>query len=226
VLAGDVILTRAIQLILKNEGSDGFRCLTEACRETCEGELRQLGTIGHFDMPLDAYFKVVAGKTAPLLACSAELGAFYSGADRKTVEKYRYFGQQLGLAFQIIDDVLDFSGETNSAGKTLHTDLLNRKPTLPLLLFLKKCGKSERQKTVALIQDENFGEPEAAEIIRNVCESGAVQEAEKIGADIAAKAADNIRNTAGNSDAYTSDTHTRAINGLLTLAEFAVKRKA
>lgn len=222
VLAGDVILTRAIQLILENESSYGFRCLTEACRKTCEGELRQLGTIGSFDMPLDAYFGVIAGKTAPLLACSAELGAFYSGADKETIEKYRSFGQQLGLAFQIIDDVLDFNGETDSAGKTLHTDLLNRKPTLPLLLFLQRCSESERKNTIAVIQDEKFNESAAAEIICNVCESGAVQEAERIGADVAEKAADSIRDfinsAAGNSDA-------QATNGLLTLTKFVIKRK-
>ncbi|MCL2744164.1 MAG: polyprenyl synthetase family protein [Planctomycetaceae bacterium] len=216
VLAGDIILTKAIQLILENDDSYGFRRLTEACRRTCEGELRQLGTIGNFDLPIDAYFEVIAGKTAPLLECSAELGAFYSGADKETIERYRNFGRQLGLAFQIIDDVLDFSGKTDAAGKTLHTDLLNRKPTLPLLLFLQKCNESERKETIAAIQDEGFDLSSAAEIIRRTCETGAVQEAEKIGADIAEKAVNFIRNTGGNK---------QAIDGLITLAEFVVKRK-
>lgn len=174
ILAGDWLLTRAMQFLLTDDDLFGFRRMNEACRKTCEGELRQIGTVGRFDMTEDEYFEMIDGKTAPLLACSTELGAYYSGADAKTVERFKNFGQKLGLAFQMIDDVLDLTGETDHAGKTLHTDLLNRKPTLPLILYLKNCSPGERNKTVQTLCSENFDEESARPIIERICATGAV----------------------------------------------------
>ena len=156
VLAGDLLLTRAMELMTRLDNVNGLRMLTEACKKTCEGELRQIGTVGRFEMSRDDYFEMIAGKTAPLLACSAQMGAFFSGANDETVERFHRFGLRLGLAFQIVDDVLDLVGETNTVGKTLRTDLENRKPTLPLILYLQDADTKTRHKVLAMIEEKNF----------------------------------------------------------------------
>ncbi len=177
VLAGDILLTRALEFMTREEKMYGFRCLTDACRKTCEGELRQIGTIGRFDMTCEEYFDVIAGKTAPLLACSAELGAHYAGADETTTERFRQFGHRLGLAFQVIDDILDLVGEANTAGKTLRTDLINRKPTLPLILYLRDANETDRQDTLTRLRREHLDAEIAEEIATRLHRSGAVEEA-------------------------------------------------
>jgi octaprenyl-diphosphate synthase len=184
VLAGDLLLTKALELMARNGELHGLHRLAEACRKTCEGELRQLGTVNRFDMTPEEYYEMIAGKTAPLLACSAELGAYYSGADKETSERFRIFGHKLGLAFQVVDDVLDMIGETGTAGKTLRTDLINHKPTLPLILYLKTVNSADREETLNRICRNDFDEMAAKELITRFCESGSVtlakQEAERL----------------------------------------------
>lgn len=177
VLAGDVLLTRALEIMTQEDEMYGFRRLTDACRKTCEGELRQIGTIGRFEMTRDEYFDMIAGKTAPLLACSAELGARYAGADEATTECFRLFGHRLGLAFQVIDDILDLVGEADTAGKTLRTDLINRKPTLPLILYLRDADEADRRQTLQRLRQEDWVEADTDEIVARLRESGSVQRA-------------------------------------------------
>ncbi|MDR0391720.1 MAG: polyprenyl synthetase family protein [Planctomycetaceae bacterium] len=215
VLAGDLLLTKALELMTRNGELHGFQRLTEACRKTCEGELRQLGTVNRFDMTPDDYFEMIAGKTAPLLACSSELGAYYSGADNETMERFRIFGHKLGLAFQIVDDVLDMVGETETAGKTLRTDLINRKPTLPLILYLKTANSADRTETLNRICRNDFDEISAQELVARFCESGAVmlakQEAERL-----------INEAVGLLSGFNGND--QAIAALISVARFVVSR--
>jgi octaprenyl-diphosphate synthase len=214
VLAGDLLLTKALELMSRDDEMHGFRRLTEACRKTCEGELQQIGTIGRFGMSPDEYFRMIAGKTAPLLACSTELGAYYSGTDNYTAERFRLFGHKLGLAFQITDDILDLVGDSNSAGKTLRTDLLNRKPTLPLILYLHRAGSAERDKVLKQIGRHDFNQSDAQEIISRFCDSGVVeltrQEARRLVDEAVALIAE-----------FPGD----AITALIAIAQFVLHRK-
>lgn len=216
VLAGDVILTKAMQLLLDDDDIHGFRQLSMACEKTCEGELRQIGTIGRFDMSEQEYFEMIAGKTAPLLACSTELGAYYSGADEKTVEQFRLFGHKLGLAFQMVDDILDLAGETQAAGKTLRTDLLNRKPTLPVLLYLQQCKKEERVKTIQTIQSVQFDVEKARPILERICDSGVVETTRRLAERQIEEAIEIIS---------TLPTDAEAVSSLKSIARFVVDRK-
>lgn len=216
VLAGDWLLTKAMDLMLRDDEIHGFRRLTDACRKTCEGELRQIGTIGRFDMSLDEYFDMIAGKTAPLLACAAELGAYYADADPETVERFRLFGHKLGLAFQMIDDILDLVGETDTTGKTLRTDLLNRKPTLPLLLYLRDAETRIRSETIELLQSDDFDADRAGTIVRRLSESGAVDRARETAHALIVEAIDSIADLSGDSG---------AIDGLVAIAKFVGNRR-
>lgn len=215
VLAGDILLTKALELLIQGCDMLDLRTVTEACRKTCEGELRQLGTSGRFEMTRDEYFEMIAGKTSPLLACSAELGAYHSGADEATIGLFREFGQKLGLAFQVIDDVLDLVGETDTAGKTLRTDLANRKPTLPLILYLESADQTQRTKILNLLRCKDFDENTAVEIVRRLEESGTIDASRKMAERLIDEAVKSISVCSGNAE---------SLAGLVTIARFVGNR--
>lgn len=174
VLAGDLLLAKALELMATGGDLFGIQRLTEACCHTCEGELRQVGGVGDFRMPLEKYLEIIGGKTASLLACSAELGAYYSSAGRQCATLFRQFGHKIGVAFQMIDDILDLTGTAQAAGKTLRTDLFNRKPTLPVILYLQQADSKKRQAMLDKLEDEKI---DADSIVKELYESGAVESA-------------------------------------------------
>jgi octaprenyl-diphosphate synthase len=216
VLAGDFLLTRAVELITQTGKMEGIRSLTEACKQTCEGELRQIGAAGRFDMSVEEYLQIIAGKTAPLLACSAELGAFYSSAPPAVIEHFRLFGQKLGLAFQIIDDVLDLVGETDTAGKTLRTDLIHRKPTLPLILYLQGAAADEQKETLIHIRRDDFDAQSADWVVERLRATGAIDAARKTALQLIEEAVQSLNAIEGNAEAK---------RALTELAQFVASRK-
>jgi octaprenyl-diphosphate synthase len=118
--------------------------IAEASRAMCEGELRQAGSRGNFDLSEGEYVDIISQKTAALCACCCRLGAYFSGADTPLQDSIARFGRQLGVAFQIIDDVLDVHGNEADTGKSLGTDLVKQKPTLPLIRLLGQVTRQDR----------------------------------------------------------------------------------
>lgn len=174
VLAGDYLLTQAIHLTTQIDDTACYRSIALACRRTCEGELLQTALQGEFGMTEADYRRVIQGKTASLLECSTRLGAYFAGARDADVERFADYGQGLGMAFQILDDLLDLEGETESMGKTLGTDLLNRKPTLPLILYLSNAGAAARQKLLSLLNQETPSKENLAEVTGLLRDSGSL----------------------------------------------------
>ncbi len=221
VLAGDLLLTKAMELMSRDDNMHGFRRLTDACRKTCEGELFQMGTIGRFDMTPEEYYTVIAGKTAPLIACSAELGAYYAGVNSEMIERFRAFGHRLGMAFQMFDDILDLVGETATMGKTLLTDLANGKPTLPLLLFLRDATALERAEVIAAIKESSCKKDIATFVVQKIQGSGAVELARQE----AQKQIDEAIESITKLDAHSNTAQTDAIAGLVSIALYMAHRK-
>ena len=151
VLLGDYLFTRAMCLVSSLDSPFAWRAIAEAGKTVCEGELRQIETRGNYQLREEAYLDIIAGKTAALCACCCRLGAHYAGADPEQREAYGRFGQDLGIAFQIIDDVLDVLGDEATAGKSLGTDLRKQKPTLPLIRLLSRLDGRERDELVAML---------------------------------------------------------------------------
>ena len=216
VLAGDLLLTKALELMTQTGEMEGLRAVTEASQQTCEGELRQIGAAGRFDMSTDEYLQIIAGKTAPLLACSARLGAFFASATPAIIEHFRFFGQKLGLAFQIIDDVLDLVGETDTAGKTLRTDLIHRKPTLPLILYLQGATEEQHREVLVRIRRDDFDEQSADWVVERLGESGAINTARKTAQQLVEEATQTLNEIEGDAEAK---------QALAQLARFVVERK-
>lgn len=136
VLLGDYLFTHAFHLAASLDSTLACRWIGRATNLVCEGELQQVHHRGDLELDEAAYFSIIQGKTAELTAVSCRLGAHYAGASPAVVEAMENYGRDLGIAFQIADDVLDLWGEERSTGKSLGTDLKKQKLTLPLIRFL------------------------------------------------------------------------------------------
>ncbi|QEH35062.1 Octaprenyl-diphosphate synthase [Aquisphaera giovannonii] len=136
VLLGDYMFTHAFHLAASLETTQACRWIGRATNRVCEGEMQQVHHRGNLDLGEDGYFAIIDGKTAELTAVSCRLGAHYAGADADTSEALDRYGRNLGIAFQIADDVLDLWGDERATGKSLGTDLEKQKLTLPLIHLL------------------------------------------------------------------------------------------
>jgi octaprenyl-diphosphate synthase len=136
VLLGDYLFTHAFHLAASLDSTLACRWIGRATNLVCEGEMQQVHNRGNLELDEPAYFEIIRGKTAELTAVCGRLGAHYAGADEATVAAMEGFGRDLGVAFQIADDVLDLWGEERTTGKTLGTDLEKKKLTLPVIRLL------------------------------------------------------------------------------------------
>jgi octaprenyl-diphosphate synthase len=151
VLLGDYLFTRA--LCLASSVGDLFACqaIADASRAMCEGELLQVASRGNYALSEDEYFAIIRGKTAALIVCCCRLGAHYAGAEPTAAEALERYGMNLGIAFQIVDDLLDVLGDEATVGKSLGTDLLKQKSTLPLIRLLHQAVPDQRDELLALL---------------------------------------------------------------------------
>ncbi len=147
VLLGDLLFTHAFYLASTTGSTLACRIIGEATNRVCEGELYQIGEQGNLNLTEEEYLTIIGGKTAALTGCCCQLGAIFSGAGEAVVEQLTRFGYDLGLAFQIADDILDLTGDEHQTGKSLGTDLAQKKMTLPLI-HLFRHGTAEELRLV------------------------------------------------------------------------------
>lgn len=138
VLLGDMLFSHAFYLASTTGSTLACRVIGQATNRVCQGELQQIGESGNLDLTEADYFDIIDGKTAELTACACRLGALFAQVSEATVERLAAYGRDLGLAFQIADDVLDLVGSEHEAGKSLGTDVAQRKLTLPLIHLLQQ----------------------------------------------------------------------------------------
>jgi octaprenyl-diphosphate synthase len=146
VLLGDYLFTHAFHLASTLDDVRACRLIGLATNRVCEGELCQGLASGDLGLSEEAYFELIDGKTAELIACACQLGAVYAGASESAVAALTRFGRGVGLAFQIADDLLDLVGEEGTTGKSLGTDLEQQKMTLPVIHLLRhdRHGRAEQ----------------------------------------------------------------------------------
>jgi len=169
LLLGDMLFSAAFRLC---STVDARACewVGDATNRVCSGELLQVSQAGNLALTEDDYFEIVAGKTGALTECCTRLGAHYAGACPETVERLAGFGRQLGVAFQIADDVLDLSGDGVVAGKTLGTDVQQQKLTLPLIRTLAELPADDAQRLRAAVRGGS-----TAEVIDAVLAAAAIE---------------------------------------------------
>jgi octaprenyl-diphosphate synthase len=153
VLLGDFLFTHAFYLASTLDNVLGCRLIGRATNIVCEGELRQKGSRGNFELSETEYLEIIEAKTAELTAVSCRLGALFAGASEEIVEQLDGFGRDLGIAFQIADDLLDVQGEEKATGKSLGTDLAKQKPTLPIIRALELATPTDRAAMLELLND-------------------------------------------------------------------------
>src|SRR5499427_6351203 len=138
VLMGDWLYMSAFETSLAERSLPILDILTAVTRRMTEGELLQLTLLGRTDISEEQYFDVIARKTAYLFSACCEIGALLGGADPRTQNMLRDYGMNLGIAFQLIDDLLDFTSSEHVLGKPAGADLLEGKISLPLILLLQR----------------------------------------------------------------------------------------
>jgi len=144
ILLGDHLFTHAFHLSSTLGDAQVCRIIGEATNRVCAGELRQGLERGNLALTEEDYFDIIEGKTAELIACCTRLAALHAGGSSEVVEALTRFGRDLGIAFQIADDLLDLCGEEKATGKSLGTDLEQQKLTLPLIHLLAQEGYGPR----------------------------------------------------------------------------------
>jgi octaprenyl-diphosphate synthase len=213
ILLGDYLFARSLSLVSSLDDPFALRELSRTARIMCEGELRQVGNRGNFQLNEDEYFTIISSKTAELIALCCRLGAYYAGAPTAQIETLGRYGQYLGVAFQIADDVLDLTGDESTVGKSLGTDLLKQKFTLPLIRLFNRASSTERVELEALLTSS---ENHRAEVMQPWFKRYAVIESSR------AKAEEFTRRAAAELESLPPCPARDALAGL---TEFVVRRK-
>lgn len=144
VLVGDYLFARSFQLMVETDSLRVLDILANAAAVVAEGEVLQLSVARNLGVTEETYIKVIRGKTAALFSAATEVGAVIAGASANAVEAMRTYGDGLGIAFQMADDLLDFGGVAAELGKNTGDDLREGKMTMPIIIALARCDADER----------------------------------------------------------------------------------
>lgn len=145
VLLGDALFAHALKLASRFPTPDVCRIVAHSTRQVCSGEIAQTFTRGATGQSMERYLRIIDLKTAELFSSSARLGAFLAGHPSNTVDAVDAFARQLGIAYQVYDDLADLIGDEDKAGKTLGTDLISGKQTMPVFFWLESIPEPNRQ---------------------------------------------------------------------------------
>ncbi len=178
VLVGDYLLSRGLLLSLDNNEFELLKIVSNATREMSEGELLQIEKARKLDVDEDIYFEIIRKKTASLIASCCASGAASAGASPEVVEQMKLFGEKVGIAFQIKDDLFDYES-SNKTGKPNGIDIKEQKMTLPLIYMLNNSGWAEKRKIVNIVKNHNTDPDKVKLVINKVNESGGIDYARK-----------------------------------------------
>ena len=196
VLVGDFLYSRAFQMMVGVNRMHVLEVLADATNVIAEGEVLQLMNMHDPDLSVEDYLRVIRYKTAKLFEASARLGAVLADAGHAVEEACADYGRSLGTAFQLVDDLLDYEGDTLSLGKTVGDDLREGKPTLPLLLAMARCSDEERQLMRHAIEHGNTSRlDDILTIVRRTGALQATREAARAEADKACAALASLPDT-------------------------------
>jgi octaprenyl-diphosphate synthase len=214
ILLGDFLFTHAFAMASSLDDVFACRALSDATNKVCEGELRQTAARGEFWLSRRDYLEIVEAKTADLCACCCELGVRYAGGSPADGKRLAAFGRDLGIAFQIADDLLDLEGDELVTGKSLGTDLAHQKMTLPLIFLRDRAAEADAARLQALFDERDPAH--TALLVDWLEESGALREARRTAEEYAQQAAAEL---ASLPDSPAKQT-------LLEVARFVVAREA
>jgi octaprenyl-diphosphate synthase len=172
VLVGDYLLSKGLLLSLNNKDYQVLQVLSEAVKLMSEGELLQIEKARNLNLKESVYYEIINGKTASLLASACAAGATTTFEDPAQIEKLRSFGEKVGMAFQIKDDLFDY-GNAN-IGKPTGNDIKEKKLTLPLIYTLNNCSSEIKRKIIYIIKNENTNKEKVQFVIDTVVQAGGI----------------------------------------------------
>ena len=170
IILGDYILARTMALGMASAQYDLISHIGSAMATLCEGEVLQSQHADKYDTTRDDYFDIIYRKTASLLGVSAALGALSVGANRGDVERMQKFGEAIGMAFQIQDDILDYKRDNNT-GKPTNNDLREHKITLPMIEVMERASEQQRKEMIELLRRAD-SDNEALDKLHNIVVEG------------------------------------------------------
>ena len=173
ILVGDYLLSKGLLLSLTNRDYQVLEILTEAFRLMSEGELLQFEKSRKLNLNEEVYYEIIKGKTASLLASACSAGASTTFKDPRQIEKLKLFGEKVGMAFQIKDDLFDYG--TQDIGKPTGNDIKEKKLTLPLIYTLNNCSAETRRKLIYIVKNENTEKAKVKFVLHTVEQSGGIQ---------------------------------------------------
>ena len=173
VLVGDYLLSKGLLMSLENEEYDLLKIVSKAVKEMSEGELLQIEKARKLDIEEDVYFEIIRQKTATLIAACCACGAITTEQDQETVERMRKFGELIGIAFQMKDDLFDYYNE-DVIGKPTGIDIKEKKMTLPLIYTLRNCDRKQKKFIIQTVKNHNTNSERVSKVLEIVKKSGGI----------------------------------------------------
>lgn len=188
VLAGDWLYMQAFQIALRLQRFDVLELLISLTQQMVDGELLQLERIGKLDITEADSIELLDRKTASLFSACTRLGAIAGGAGEREQSLLGEFGWNLGMAFQLVDDILDFTSRESVLGKPVGNDLREGKVTLPLIYALESASETERARVANVLRTNSYEETPFSEILRIVDRHGGIERTRKRASEFTTKA--------------------------------------
>jgi len=188
VLLGDWLYTRSMQMALSHDNLEVIRRLCDSIVRMTEGELMALDRLGSIDLGVHEYFEIIDRKTSRLFAAACSIPALIAPTDPKSDEALYDYGHNLGICFQLVDDLLDFTGSEADLGKPVHSDLRGGKLTLPLILALPRIDGRRRTAVEMILEDGAFARAQPEEILEIVETEGTLEEVREMASSYADRA--------------------------------------
>jgi octaprenyl-diphosphate synthase len=212
VLVGDYFLSKGLLLALDTKNYNLLHITSTAVKRMSEGELLQMEKARKLDIDESIYFEIIRNKTASLIAAACEVGAASTSDNSELIEKMRLIGENIGIAFQIKDDLFDY-GEAD-IGKPRGIDIKERKMTLPLIYTLNNSSKDEKKWIINTVKNHNEDRPRVNELIKFIQSKGGIKYTEDMMYEYKHRAFDIIK-TIDDSPAKT---------GLIDLVNYITER--
>ncbi|MBC7628758.1 polyprenyl synthetase family protein [Ferruginibacter sp.] len=173
VLVGDYLLSKGLLLSTDNKDFEHLQILSQAVKQMSEGELLQIEKSRNLNLNEDIYFEIIRNKTASLLSSACAVGAWSTSKDEAISNKMKLFGEKIGIAFQIKDDLFDYGNE--DIGKPTGNDIKEKKLTLPLIYTLNKISSEKKRELIYIIKNENKNTEKVRYVIDAVVASGGIE---------------------------------------------------
>lgn len=216
VLVGDYLLSRGLLVAVENDEFEFLKITSDAVRRMSEGELLQIQKSRQLDIKEEEYFRIISDKTASLIGTCCALGAASTSADIDARQALRTYGEMVGIAFQIRDDIFDYAQNDGAIGKPTGNDLKERKLTLPLIHAMSQAPRRESKAILKLIKNGSESEERTRTVREFVTQHGGLLYAENAAIDYCRRAR----------EAIVDFPDSPAKRSLLEFVEFALTRNA